>query len=55
MTAFEGERLVEALKKEGINAAVIGKITERGKYVTIGGERKTLEPQEKDEIYKVKL
>ena len=55
MTAFEGERLVEALKKEEINAAVIGKITECGKYVTIGGERKTLEPQEKDEIYKVKL
>ena len=32
VTAFEGERLVGALKEEEGNAAVIGKITERGKY-----------------------
>lgn len=55
MTAFDGEKLVERLKSEGINAAVIGRITDSGRCVTFNGIREELIPQEKDEIYKVKL
>ena len=53
ITAFDGEKLVAQLKERGVNAAVIGKITDGGRYVIAGGERKELVPQEKDEIYNV--
>ena len=55
MTAFDGEKLVDKLKSEGINAAVIGRVTDSGRYVTFNGIRKELVPQEKDEIYRVDL
>ena len=55
MTAFDGEKLVDKLKSEGINAAVIGRVTDSGRYVTFNGIRKELMPQEKDEIYRVDL
>ncbi len=55
ITVDDGKALVERLKAEGINAAVIGKVTEKGKYVTINGVRKELVQQEKDEIYNVKF
>ena len=51
MTAFYGEKLVTKLKESGINAAV----TDKGRYVTKNNKRVELIPQEKDEIYKVKL
>lgn len=54
-TAFDGEKLVDKLKSEGINAAVIGRVTDSGRYVTFNGIRKELVPQEKDEIYRVDL
>ena len=53
ITAFDGEKLVAQLKESGVNAAIIGKITDGGRYVIAGGERKELVPQEKDEIYNV--
>ena len=55
MTAFDGEKLVTKLKESGINAAVIGRVTDKGRYVTKNNKRVELIPQEKDEIYKVKL
>ncbi len=55
MTAFDGYKLVDKLQAEGINAAVIGKVTQSGRYVTQNGLRKELIPREKDEIYNVKL
>ena len=55
MTAFDGEKLVTKLKESGINAAVIGRVTDKGRYVTRNNKRVELIPQEKDEIYKVKL
>lgn len=53
ITSFDGEGLVNELKNNNINAALIGKITHSGKYVTRYGERSQLLPQEKDEIYNV--
>ena len=53
--AFDGEKLVTKLKESGINAAVIGRVTDKGRYVTKNNKRVELIPQEKDEIYKVKL
>ena len=55
MTAFDGERLVKKLKDSGVNAAVIGRITEKGRYVTQNEIRNELIPQEKDEIYRIKI
>jgi len=51
ITSFNGEELVKLLKCNGINAAIIGKITASSKSVIYHGERKELLPQEKDEIY----
>ena len=55
MTAFDGEKLVSKLKESGINAAVIGRITDNGRYVTKNNKRMELLPQEKDEIYSIKI
>lgn len=55
ISVFEGDKLVTRLKEEGINAAVIGRVTDGGKYVTKNGVRTELCQQEKDEIYNVKL
>ncbi|GFI62370.1 carbamoyl dehydratase HypE [Clostridiales bacterium] len=55
MTAFDGENLVKKLRDADINAAVIGRITDSGRYVTRNGVREKLAPQEKDEIYSVNL
>ncbi|MCC8015024.1 MAG: AIR synthase family protein [Eubacterium sp.] len=50
-----GEKLVNALKKEGINAAVIGKITEGEKTVIINNKREVLGEPRADEIYSARL
>lgn len=48
-----GNALVEALKKEGISAAVIGKAVEgNDKVVVWDDEKKFLEPPKSDELYK---
>lgn len=55
ITAFDGPELVNRFSENNINAAVIGKITDDGRYVTYNGIRSELSPQEKDEIYRVFL
>ncbi len=54
MGTFQGASLVEALKKEGIEAAVIGKVTEGHERIVYNeDERRFLEPPKSDELYKV--
>lgn len=54
IAADRGDRLVEALSKEGIESAVIGHFTEgNDKVVLHGDERRYLEPPKEDELYKV--
>lgn len=49
-----GERLVDLLMAEGIQAAVIGKVTEGNDKVVISDDtRRCLEPPKSDELYKV--
>ena len=53
MTINNGSKCVEEMHKQGIPAAVIGKIKEGNIIAVSDGIGKELEPQEKDEIYKV--
>lgn len=54
MTSKDGNKLVLALKEAGIEAAVIGKVTDNNDRVLINGENKRfLEPPKTDELYKV--
>ncbi len=54
MGTFKGKELVDALEKEGIPAAVIGKVTAGNDRVVINDdERRYLEPPKCDELYKV--
>jgi len=54
LTSEDGNRLVLELKEAGIEASVIGKITDSNDRVMINGENKRfLEPPKTDEIYKV--
>lgn len=55
ITAFEGEKLVEKLKKAGIESAVIGTITEGEKIIDNNGVKRELIQPKSDEIYSVKL
>ena len=53
-TAENGQEIVDALHKEGIEAAVIGRITDNNdKVVFYGDEKRFLEPPRRDEIYKI--
>ncbi len=56
VVARKGETVVEALLEAGINAAIIGEVTEgKERIVTLsdGGEKRFLAPGKGDEIYKV--
>ncbi|MDD2972710.1 MAG: AIR synthase family protein [Lachnospiraceae bacterium] len=54
MVTDQGFDLVRALEKNGINAAVIGKITDNNDRVVINEEeRRFLEPPKSDDIYKL--
>ncbi len=54
MGTHQGASLVEALKREGIEAAVIGKVTEGHERIVINeDERRFLAPPKSDELYKV--
>lgn len=54
MATDRGNELVEALEKEGIEAAVIGKIIKgRERIIRNEEERRYLEPPKTDELYKV--
>ncbi|MBC7959854.1 MAG: hydrogenase maturation factor, partial [Vallitaleaceae bacterium] len=55
MVATDGQKLVEILLAEGIQAAVIGKITEGQEKVVVQEDtRRSLEPPKSDELYKVR-
>jgi len=47
------KELIEELNKSGIQAAVIGEITEKGRYIIENNEKIEIEPPESDELYKV--
>ncbi len=54
ITAPNGSDIVRQLKKAGINAAVIGKVTKGNDRLIINGdEKRFLEPPASDELYKV--
>lgn len=53
ITAFEGEKIIEALEKENIPAKIIGKVTESGAYMVRNGKREELGCPVSDELYKV--
>lgn len=55
ITAFDGQKIVEALQKEGIESAVIGKITEKDKYVIQHGNIEQLNQPKSDALYSVKF
>ena len=50
-----GAGLVEKMKAAGIEAAVIGKLTEGGKYMLLNGMRLPLEQPGSDALYEAKL
>lgn len=53
MAADHGNTMVEALKKEGIDSAVIGRVTEgRDRIIRSGEEKRYLEPPKSDELYR---
>lgn len=55
MGTFRGGELVEALQKEGISSAIIGKVTKGNDRVILNDEeRRFLEPPKSDELYKVR-
>lgn len=50
----DGARLADIFEKNGIKASIIGKITEKDKYIIKNNEKKVLNEPESDELYKVK-
>lgn len=52
ITAKNGSGLVEILGKKGIPAAIIGKITEKGRYIINDGKANPLNPPDVDELFK---
>lgn len=55
ISAFDGAALVEKLKAAGVEAAVIGKITESGKTIVQNHETSVLEQPQSDALYQVKI
>lgn len=51
----KGEELAEKLRENGITAAVIGRLTESGKYMLAGGLRLPLEEPGSDALYDARL
>ena len=54
ITCKDGARLLERFEREGIKAAVIGRITaDKGRYLKSGDEMTPISPPGPDELYKV--
>lgn len=54
ITSPNGHEIADALKETGINAAVIGKVTEGNDRILINGEEtRYLEPPRADELYRI--
>ncbi len=55
ISAFAGEELVKKLQEKGIEAEVIGKITEQDKVICRKGKREVLEQPKSDELYRANV
>lgn len=55
ITTKNGNELVDKLTKNGISAAVIGRITEKERILVSGNDKKLLEEPRSDALYEVKL
>lgn len=55
ITCSDGEGLCKALEENGINAGVVGKITDGKKIIVEGKEEYEIEAPEADEIYRVNI
>ncbi len=55
VTAENGQKLIQILKDNGINAEIIGKIRKSGFYVVENGKMSELGDVEVDELYNVKI
>ena len=55
ISAFDGVELVKKLEEAGIEAAVIGRITESGNTILEQGKERVLEQPKSDALYQVKL
>lgn len=55
ISSFDGAKLVEKLEAAGVEAAVIGRITESGKTILEQGRARELEQPKSDALYQVKL
>ena len=55
IAAENGENLAERLQEEGIAAAVIGKLTESGRYMLVNDMRLPLAQPKSDALYEAKL
>ncbi|HHY13351.1 MAG TPA: AIR synthase [Thermoanaerobacterales bacterium] len=54
ITATDGDKIVDALDNEGIEASIIGKITDEGfNIIHKDGSSSTFEPPERDELWKI--
>jgi hydrogenase expression/formation protein HypE len=53
IAAPDGEKLVEALEKEGIVAAIIGRFINEGFCLVRNGKSRPVKPPERDEIWKI--
>lgn len=54
ITAPDGNRIISALKEAGIEATIIGKVTEEGfRIVDKEGKERPFTPPERDELYKI--
>jgi len=53
ITSSDGSKLVNELKKQNIEATIIGKITEHGKFLIDEDKKIEILPPDSDEIYKI--
>jgi hydrogenase expression/formation protein HypE len=49
----DGPAMVEGLAQKGVSAAVIGRVTESGQWITEGGSRRDLEISYRDELWRI--
>lgn len=52
ITSTNGKKVIKALNDRGINAHIIGKVTEGGNYIVSKGRKVPFVPPDRDELYK---
>ena len=55
ITAFDGNKIVQALSEQGIESAIIGKITEKETQIIQNGKIGILNQPKSDALYNVKF